>query len=297
MASGDAYGGRGRNYLGRMAESGPLKEFVDRHRRLFILTGAGCSVNSGIPDYRDADGAWKRSPPVTFQAFMAQEATRQRYWARSLIGWRRISRARPNEAQRALARLEAIDKSEILLTQNVDRLHQAAGSLAVIDLHGRLDHVRCMDCDEVSPRQALQERLERLNPDWLALEAVVAPDGDADLDDVDFSTFAVPACPRCGGVLKPDVVFFGENVPRPRVEAAMRHVDQADAMLIVGSSLMVYSGFRFVEAAARASKPIAAVNLGRTRADHLLELKVEASCEEALGFLSAAARDEARLTS
>jgi NAD-dependent SIR2 family protein deacetylase len=297
MASGDAYGGRGRNYLGRMAESGPLKEFVDRHRRLFILTGAGCSVNSGIPDYRDADGAWKRSPPVTFQAFMAQEATRQRYWARSLIGWRRISRARPNEAQRALARLEAIDKSEILLTQNVDRLHQAAGSLAVIDLHGRLDHVRCMDCDEVSPRQALQERLERLNPDWLALEAVVAPDGDADLDDVDFSTFAVPACPRCGGVLKPDVVFFGENVPRPRVEAAMRHVDQADAMLIVGSSLMVYSGFRFVEAAARASKPIAAVNLGRTRADHLLELKVEASCEEALGFLSAASRDEARLTS
>jgi NAD-dependent SIR2 family protein deacetylase len=297
MASGDAYGGRGRNYLGRMAESGPLKEFVDRHRRLFILTGAGCSVNSGIPDYRDADGAWKRSPPVTFQAFMAQEATRQRYWARSLIGWRRISRARPNEAHRALARLEAIDKSEILLTQNVDRLHQAAGSLAVIDLHGRLDHVRCMDCDEVSPRQALQERLERLNPDWLALEAVVAPDGDADLDDVDFSTFAVPACPRCGGVLKPDVVFFGENVPRPRVEAAMRHVDQADAMLIVGSSLMVYSGFRFVEAAARASKPIAAVNLGRTRADHLLELKVEASCEEALGFLSAASRDEARLTS
>ena len=286
-----------RNYLGRMAESGPLKEFVDRHRRLFILTGAGCSVNSGIPDYRDADGAWKRSPPVTFQAFMAQEATRQRYWARSLIGWRRISRARPNEAHRALARLEAIDKSEILLTQNVDRLHQAAGSLAVIDLHGRLDHVRCMDCDEVSPRQALQERLERLNPDWLALEAVVAPDGDADLDDVDFSTFAVPACPRCGGVLKPDVVFFGENVPRPRVEAAMRHVDQADAMLIVGSSLMVYSGFRFVEAAARASKPIAAVNLGRTRADHLLELKVEASCEEALGFLSAASRDEARLAS
>jgi NAD-dependent SIR2 family protein deacetylase len=279
-----------------MAESDPLKEFVDHHRRLFVLTGAGCSVNSGIPDYRDADGAWKRSPPVTYQAFMAQEATRRRYWARSLIGWRRISRARPNDAHRALARLEAIGKSEVLLTQNVDRLHQAAGSEAVIDLHGRLDRVRCMGCDIVSPRQALQEALERLNPAWLTLEAVVAPDGDADLDGLDFSKFAVPACPHCGGVLKPDVVFFGENVPRPRVEAAMRHLEDADGVLIVGSSLMVYSGFRFVEAAARAGKPVAAVNLGRTRADDLLALKVEASCEDALGFLLAASRDEARLT-
>jgi NAD-dependent SIR2 family protein deacetylase len=268
-----------------MAAPTPLEEFVDRRRRLFVLTGAGCSVNSGIPDYRDADGAWKRSPPVTFQAFMGQEATRRRYWARSLIGWRRIGGAQPNDAHRALARLEAIGKSEILLTQNVDRLHQAAGSAAVIDLHGRIDQVRCMGCDAVSPRQALQDRLERLNPDWLALTAVVAPDGDADLDDVDFSSFAVPACRRCGGVLKPDVVFFGENAPRDRVEAAMRRLDDADAMLIVGSSLMVYSGFRFVEAAARAGKPIAAVNLGRTRADALLTLKVEASCEAALRFL------------
>lgn len=262
-----------------------LQDFIDRHRRLFILTGAGCSVNSGIPDYRDADGQWKRSPPVTLQAFMGQAATRRRYWARSLIGWRRIGGAQPNDAHRALARLEAIGKSEILLTQNVDRLHQAAGSAAVIDLHGRIDQVRCMGCDEISPRQALQDRLERLNPDWLALKAVVAPDGDADLDGVDFSTFAVPACPHCGGVLKPDVVFFGETVPRPRVEAAMRGLDESDAMLIVGSSLMVYSGFRFVEAAARAQKPIAAVNLGRTRADHLLALKAEQPCDAALAFL------------
>jgi len=268
-----------------MAECSPLREFVDRHRRLFILTGAGCSVNSGIPDYRDADGAWKRAPPVTFQAFMAQEATRRRYWARSLIGWRRISRARPNDAHRALARLEAAGKNEILLTQNVDRLHQAAGSAAVIDLHGRLDRVRCMGCGRVSPRDEVQEELSRLNPDWLAHDAADAPDGDADLDGVDFSSFAVPACPHCDGVLKPDVVFFGENVPRDRVEAAMRHLDEADAMLIVGSSLMVYSGFRFVEAAVRAGKPIAAVNLGRTRADHLLALKAEQSCEAALAFL------------
>ena len=268
-----------------MAECSPLREFVDRHRRLFILTGAGCSVNSGIPDYRDADGAWKRAPPVTFQAFMAQEATRRRYWARSLIGWRRISRARPNDAHRALARLEAAGKNEILLTQNVDRLHQAAGSAAVIDLHGRLDRVRCMGCGRVSPRDEVQEELSRLNPDWLAHDAADAPDGDADLDGVDFSSFAVPACPLCDGVLKPDVVFFGENVPRDRVEAAMRHLDEADAMLIVGSSLTVYSGFRFVEAAARAGKPVAAVNLGRTRADHLLALKAEQSCEAALAFL------------
>ena len=274
----------GRNYLRRMAPAS-LEDFIDRRRRLFVLTGAGCSVNSGIPDYRDADGAWKRSPPVTFQAFMAQEATRRRYWARSLIGWRRIGRARPNAAHRALARLEAMGKSEILLTQNVDRLHQAAGSEAVIDLHGRIDHVRCMDCDRVSPRDQLQEDLERLNPEWLAHEAVVAPDGDADLDGVDFSTFAAPTCRHCGGLLKPDVVFFGENVPRPRVEAALRHLGDADAMLIVGSSLMVYSGFRFVEAAARAGKPIAAVNLGRTRADHLLALKSEQPCDAALAFL------------
>jgi NAD-dependent SIR2 family protein deacetylase len=274
-----------------------LQNFIDRHQRFFVLTGAGCSVNSGIPDYRDADGAWKRSPPVTYQAFMAHEPTRRRYWARSLIGWRRISRARPNDAHRALARLEAIGKSEILLTQNVDGLHQAAGSAAVIDLHGRLDHIRCMGCDRVSPRADFQEELERRNPDWLALEAIVAPDGDADLDGVDFSTFVVPACPHCGGVLKPDVVFFGENVPRGRVEAAMRRLDEADAMLIVGSSLMVYSGFRFVEAAARAGLPIVAVNLCRTRADHLLALKVEASCEAALDFLLEPSSDEARLTS
>jgi len=263
----------------------PLEEFVDRHRRLFILTGAGCSVNSGIPDYRDVDGAWKRSPPVTFQAFMGQAATRRRYWARSLIGWRRVSRARPNDAHRALARLEAMGKSEILLTQNVDRLHQAAGNASVIDLHGRLDLVRCMGCGRRTARDELQDDLGRLNAGWLALDAADAPDGDADLDGADFSSFEVPACRRCGGVLKPDVVFFGENVPRDRVDAALRHLDEADALLTVGSSLMVYSGYRFVERAARAGKPVAAVNLGRTRADALLALKVEEPCEAALAFL------------
>ncbi len=153
-----------RDYLWRMAQSISLEDFVDRHRRLFVLTGAGCSVGSGIPDYRDAEGAWKRRPPVGFQAFMALETTRQRYWARSLIGWRRIRGARPNDAHRALVRLEAIGKSEILLTQNVDRLHQRAGSAAVIDLHGRLDRVRCMGCERLTPREALQDELAPAEP-------------------------------------------------------------------------------------------------------------------------------------
>ncbi len=268
-----------------MTECRSVENFVDRHRKLFILTGAGCSTSSGIPDYRDAEGKWKRRQPVTYQAFMGEEATRRRYWARSLIGWRRIRCARPNDAHRALAKLEAMGRSEILLTQNVDRLHQAAGSAKVIDLHGRLDLVRCMECDRRMPRDDLQDELFRLNAGWLALDAADAPDGDADLENLDFSSFAVPCCRACGGVLKPDVVFFGENVPRDRVFAAQRHLEEADAMLIVGSSLMVYSGFRFVEMAASAGKPTAAVNLGKTRADGLFALKVDEPCEAALAFL------------
>ena len=268
-----------------MTPASALPDFIERHRNLFIVTGAGCSTSSGIPDYRDADGQWKRAQPVTYQAFMGEEKTRRRYWARSLIGWRSFRRAAPNDAHRALARLEAMGKSEILLTQNVDRLHQAAGSSRVIDLHGRLDLVRCTACERRIPREAMQDDLSRLNAGWLDLAAADAPDGDADLEDADFASFAIPSCRACGGVLKPDVVFFGENVPRDRVEAAARHLERADAMLVVGSSLMVYSGFRFVETMARAGKPVAAVNLGRTRADGLLALKVEQAAETALAFL------------
>ena len=269
----------------RTSEYATLKDFIDRHERLFILTGAGCSTPSGIPDYRDAEGKWKRAQPVAYQAFMGEEKTRRRYWARSLIGWRLIRQAEPNNAHRALAALEAMGKTELLLTQNVDRLHQAAGSARVIDLHGRIDLVRCMDCERRSPRDKLQDELSALNTDWLDLDAAEAPDGDADLEGADFSSFVIPPCRRCGGVLKPDVVFFGENVPRDRVDAAFRHLAKADAMLIVGSSLMVYSGFRFVERAVSLGKPVAAINLGRTRADALLALKVEAPCESALSFL------------
>jgi NAD-dependent SIR2 family protein deacetylase len=262
-----------------------LKTFIESYRRLFVLTGAGCSVNSGIPDYRDANGDWKRTQPVRFQAFIAEEKTRRRYWARSMIGWRRFGQARPNDAHRALAGLEARGQCEMLLTQNVDRLHQAAGSRAVIDLHGRLDLVRCMSCLATDGRANFQDQLTSLNAAWTDLEANALPDGDADLDHLDFSNFAVPPCGSCGGVLKPDVVFFGESVPRDQVALAHDHLEKADAMLIVGSSLMVYSGFRFAQAAARCGLPIAAVNLGRTRADDLLALKVEDRCEEALSFL------------
>lgn len=251
-----------------------LLDFCQRHPRLFVLTGAGCSTESGIPDYRDALGAWKRPPPVTFQAFMGGEATRQRYWARSLIGWRTIGGARPGPAHAALVRLEAAGRVTLLLTQNVDGLHGAAGQERVIDLHGRIDTVRCMGCEARSPRSGLQAELLARNPAWADLEAGVAPDGDADLDLADFSAFDVPACRRCGGVLKPDVVFFGESVPRPRVDTALAALAASDALLVAGSSLMVYSGFRFVQAAAAAGQPIAALNLGVTRADELLTLKV-----------------------
>lgn len=261
-----------------------LPEFIAGHRRLFVLTGAGCSTDSGIPDYRDRDGQWKRTPPVTYQAFMGEVATRKRYWARSLLGWPRFGQALPNGTHRALAALEADGRIELLLTQNVDCLHQAAGSQTVIDLHGRLDQVRCMGCEARSSRELLQQRLLDANPGWDVLEAGIAPDGDADIE-ADFSSFDVPACETCGGVLKPDVVFFGENVPRERVAAVHEHLQRSDAVLVLGSSLMVYSGFRFVDAAAKAGLPIAAVNLGRTRADHLLSLKVEMPCAQALAFL------------
>ncbi len=259
-----------------------LSDFIARYRRLFVLTGAGCSTDSGIPDYRDGNGDWKRSQPVNFQAFMGSDAVRRRYWARSLVGWQRFRRAAPNGAHAALARLEQQGRLQQLVTQNVDGLHQAAGSLNVIDLHGRLDRVRCIECDSLMPREELQEELLARNPEWRGVQGLPAPDGDADLTGLQFDEFVVPACSRCDGILKPDVVFFGESVPRPRVDAAMLQLEQAEAVLVVGSSLMVYSGYRFVHAAAQAAKPVAAVNLGRTRADELLTLKVSEPCALAL---------------
>ncbi|MDB5968553.1 MAG: NAD-dependent protein deacetylase [Hydrocarboniphaga sp.] len=259
-----------------------LAAFFSRYRRLFVLGGAGCSTASGIPDYRDDVGAWKRRPPVTWQAFRNDPPTRARYWARSLIGWPMMAAAAPNAAHHMLAQLEAAGHVDLLVTQNVDGLHQAGGSRRVIDLHGRIDRIVCTACGDVTPRQAFQLRLTALNPAWAVLSARSAPDGDADLESADFSGFVVPPCAACGGLLKPDVVFFGENVPPAQVADAMSGVASADAMLVVGSSLMVYSGFRFARMAADRGIPIAAINRGLTRADPLLALKIERGVGEAL---------------
>jgi NAD-dependent SIR2 family protein deacetylase len=247
-------------------------------RRVFVLTGAGCSTGSGIPDYRDADGAWKRTPPVTYQDFVREPARRARYWARSFVGWPVIAQAWPNATHRALAGWEARGGLSLLVTQNVDGLHQRAGSRAVVDLHGRIDQVRCLGCDARLPRAALQDELARCNPGWRGMVAATAPDGDADLEHADIAAFAAPACAGCGGLLKPDVVFFGENVPRERVATAARALAEADAMLVVGSSLMVYSGYRFARMAREAGLPLAILTRGVTRADALATLKLEADC-------------------
>jgi NAD-dependent SIR2 family protein deacetylase len=272
-----------------------LRDFIYEHDKLFVLTGAGVSTASGIPDYRDADGEWKRGRPIMFEDFVAHEHSRKRYWARSLIGFRRMSGARPNEAHRALAALESQGRVVQLVTQNVDGLHQAAGSRSVIDLHGRVDVVRCLTCDRRVARELVQAELVERNPGFASLDALEAPDGDAALDGIDFAAFDVPACEACGGLLKPDVVFFGERVPVERVQRAFAALEAADAMLVVGSSLMVFSGYRFAEAAVRAGKPIVAVNLGRTRADDLLTLKVVERCADALSFMLDAKEGKASL--
>ncbi len=264
-----------------------LRGFVDRSARLFVVTGAGCSTESGIPDYRGVDGEWKRKKPVEYQPFMREELTRARYWARSLIGWRNFRGAVPNAAHDALARLETLGRIGLLVTQNVDGLHQAAGSRRVIDLHGRLDRVMCMSCRNTGSRTGWQARLEALNASWRDLDAPIAPDGDADLDGLDFATFQVPGCPTCGGIVKPDVVFFGESIPPWRHAQATAALAKSDAVLVVGSSLMVHSGYRYALAAARLGKPVAAVNLGRTRADHLLTLKLTAPAGPTLRALVA----------
>jgi NAD-dependent SIR2 family protein deacetylase len=264
-----------------------LQDFVARHSPLFVLGGAGVSTASGIPGYRDRDGRWLRSPPVTLQEFLGKPSARRRYWARSMLGWPVIADAAPNAAHGALARLEDKGRLGRLVTQNVDGLHQRAGSSKVLELHGSIGRVTCLDCGATYARGEIQHRLDAANTEFPRRAAAIAPDGDVDLDACDLDSFDVPACSGCGGVLKPDVVFFGGSVPRERVAAASKAVDDCDAMLVVGSSLMAYSGFRLCEQAERSGKPIAAINLGRTRADPLLALKVEQPCAEALPALVA----------
>ena len=272
-----------------------LAHFLATSKRLVVLTGAGCSTESGIPDYRSPGGAWTRHKPIYFSAFVRSAEVRQFYWARSYRGWPRFESARPNDAHCALAELESRGRVHQLITQNVDDLHQEAGSRAVVQLHGRNRLVVCLDCGGEIPRAAMQERLAELNAEWLrsapALDgedADFAPDGDAALARELVGGFRVPECHRCGGILKPAVVFFGESVPPEKVAYAMRRVDEADALLVVGSSLTVWSGFRFARRAAERRIPIAIVNIGPTRADDLAALKIEQACG---AVLSAAVRE------
>jgi NAD-dependent SIR2 family protein deacetylase len=262
-----------------------LGELVSAAGSVFALSGAGCSTGSGIPDYRDGNGEWKRSRPVLFQDFVRSVGVRRRYWARSMVGWARVGRAQPNAAHLALAAMERAGRVRNVVTQNVDGLHQRAGSRRVIDLHGRLDRVECLGCGVSLPRDGFQQEIIARNPGWQTASAGAAPDGDADLEGVDFDGFDVPECRQCGGVLKPSVVFFGENVPRPRVDLAMERLARSDLLLVLGSSLMVWSGYRFVRAAVARGIPVAIINRGRTRGDSECAVKLDADCGEALSVL------------
>lgn len=262
-----------------------------------VLTGAGVSTGSGIPDYRDHQGAWKRRAPMQLAEFTGSERGRQRYWARSLVGWRTVETAQPNPAHHEIATLEARGVIGPVITQNVDGLHQAAGSRSVLDLHGRLDRVECLDCGRVIPRAEHQARLEAANPGWArsARHVATAPDGDADLMDADYGHFTVPACRSCGGMLKPAVVFFGETVPAGRVAQAFQAVAEAGALLVVGSSLMVWSGYRFVRAAAAAGQPVYVLGLGVTRGDAEADGRLTADCGEGLAALRLALDHSSRM--
>ena len=260
------------------AQSEQLAGFLQQNELIAVVSGAGVSTASGIPDYRDQNGDWKHAEPIQFPDFVKSPDARKRYWTRSYVGWQRFSKARPNAAHYALAGLEAAGKVHTLITQNVDRLHSEAGSRRVIDLHGDLGKVRCLVCNSSQSRVDYQQALRDANPDWHAEVFRHKPDGDAELVGNNHDEFRVPNCAVCNGIVKPDVVMFGETVPKERVHDAFAAVDRSDALLVVGSSMMLFSGFRFARQAAARNKPIAIVNRGRTRADDMAELKVEADC-------------------
>lgn len=262
-----------------------LQEYL-AGRRFLVLTGAGISTPSGIPDYRDSDGVRRGRQPMMYQEFLAKPEARRRYWARAMLGWPRLRQARPNLAHEALAALQVAERISGLITQNVDALHDQAGSRQVIELHGSLHRVLCLDCSQRSDRQQIQLMMETQNPYLAGVDAVQAPDGDTLLDPAFEARFQIPRCPHCNGErLKPDVVFFGENVAAPTASRAMQAVEQADGLLVVGSSLMAYSAFRLCRAIKDQGKPLLAINRGTTRADELLDLKVQVPCEELLPLL------------
>ncbi|MBI6617530.1 MULTISPECIES: NAD-dependent protein deacetylase [Pseudomonas] len=262
-----------------------LQEYL-AGRRFLVLTGAGISTPSGIPDYRDSDGVRRGRQPMMYQEFLAKPEARRRYWARAMLGWPRLRQARPNLAHEALAALQVAERISGLITQNVDALHDQAGSRQVIELHGSLHRVLCLDCSQRSDRQQIQLMMETQNPYLAGVDAVQAPDGDTLLDPAFEARFQIPRCPHCNGErLKPDVVFFGENVAAATASRATQAVEQADGLLVVGSSLMAYSAFRLCRAIKDQGKPLLAINRGTTRADELLDLKVQVPCEELLPLL------------
>ncbi len=255
-----------------------LKELVG-DGSVVILSGAGLSTESGIPDYRGPTGRARRAGPMTYQTFVGGGAARQRYWARSHVGWRHVARATPNAGHRAVAALQQRGLVSGIITQNVDGLHTEAGARQVIELHGRLDQVLCLSCGQRSDRDELDQRLRAANPGWAEeaeQRAVINPDGDAVLDDALVARFQVVGCRGCDGLLKPDVIFFGENVPRRRVDDCHRLVEEAGTLLVLGSSLTVMSGFRFVRQAAKLAVPVVIVNQGATRGDELATATLDA---------------------
>ncbi len=257
-------------------------------RRFLVLTGAGISTSSGIPDYRDSEGVRRGKAPMMYQEFLATPQARRRYWARAMLGWPRVRIAQPNKAHLALATLQQRKRISGLITQNVDTLHDQAGSHDVIELHGSLHRVLCLDCHLRSTRDVIQRQMEVDNPYLAQVHAVQAPDGDTLLDPTFEEHFQVPRCPHCAGErLKPDVVFFGENVAQATAARALSAVEHAEGLLVVGSSLMAYSAFRLCKAMVEQGKPVIAINLGKTRADELLQVKIEASCETLLPLLVA----------
>lgn len=247
-----------------------------------VLSGAGMSTDSGIPDYRGSTGAQRRTAPITYREFVSDPAARRRYWARSQLGWRHVRRARPNPAHIAAARLEHQGWTSGLITQNVDGLHGAAGSRNVVELHGNLARTVCLGCGARRSRRELGQRLDAANPDFGATPTRIAPDGDAELLADAERGFRVVSCTTCGGVLKPDVVFFGESVPRDRVDRCFAMVDAARALLVVGSSLTVMSGYRFIIRARRLGTPVAIINRGPTRGDDDAALRIDAGLADIL---------------
>lgn len=261
-------------YIENVAQaSTALHELLSSNGPLTVLTGAGISTDSGIPAYRDDKGAWESAPPMQHREYMSSNQARQRYWARSLHGWPKLYYAKPNAAHQLLAQWQSQGLIGTIITQNVDGLHQRAGSTEVIDLHGDANSMICMDCGQRSPRLDMHQRCLALNPSYAQLSPEIGPDGDAFLEG-DFGDFHVPDCLHCGGVLKPFVVYFGDNVPRPRVEQAQQALHSSGGLLVIGSSLMVFSGFRFARQAHQTAKPLALLNLGTTRADDIASLKL-----------------------